>query len=96
MITTTSGRPVEFIIAPGSMHDNKVFKEFSLDLQEGLHLYSDSAYNDYEFEDLLSEAAKINLFVARKSNSKRPHKPWVNAWISYVRKKIETSFSKIT
>ncbi len=53
-------------------------------------------YNDYEFEDLLSEAAEIKLFVARKSNFRCPHKPWINAWISHIRKKIETSFSKIT
>ena len=45
---------------------------------------------------MLSEAAEIKLFVARKSNSKRPHKPWINAWISHIRKKIETSFSQIT
>lgn len=96
MITTKDGQPIEFIIAPGSIHDNKIFKEFNFDLEEGAYLYGDAAYNDYEFENLLAEAANIRLLVSRKSNSKRQHEPYVKAWISHIRKKIETSFSQIT
>lgn len=49
-----------------------------------------------KYEDLVNEASGINFLVMRKSNSKRPHKPWVSALISYARKAIETTFSRIT
>ena len=96
LISTTQGGPVEVIIAPGSYHDSTIFKQLNLDLPEGSTLYADSGYTDYAYEDLINEASGFNFFVARRSNSKRPHKPWVSAFISYARKSIETTFSKIT
>lgn len=95
MISTIQGEPIEIRIAPGSYHDSTIFKQFDLDLPEKSTLYADSGYTDYTYEDLINEASNINFLVARKSNSKRPHKPWVNALISYGRKAIETAFSKI-
>jgi hypothetical protein len=37
----------------------------------------------------------IRLLTARKANSKRPHKPWVEYLISISRKRIEDAFSDI-
>jgi hypothetical protein len=96
LIATAQGGPVEIIIAPGSYHDSTIFKQFNLDLPEGSALYADSGYTDYSYEDLINEASGINFLVARRSNSKRPHQPWISALISHARKSIETTFSKIT
>jgi Transposase DDE domain len=96
MISTIYGEPVEIHIAPGSYHDSRIFKQFDLDLPEGSNLYADSGYTDYEYEDFVNESSGFNFLVMRKSNSKRPHKPWVSALISHFRKTIETTFSKIT
>lgn len=95
MVTTQSGNPVEFIFAPGSHHDGRVFKCLQLDLPEGSTVYTDSAYTDYEYEDILKDA-NINILVARKSNSKKPHPGYIEYLISHFRKTIETSFSQIT
>lgn len=95
MVSTITGGPVEIIFAPGSQHDSVVFKRFDLDLPEGASLYGDAAYTDYTYEDLIKEAAGINFLVARKSNSKRPHEPWINYLLQHGRKTIETTFSKI-
>ena len=96
LISTIRGEPVEIRIAPGSYHDSTMFKQFDLDLPEESTLYADAGFTDYAYEDLINEASGINFLVARKSNSKRSHKPWVSALISYARKAIETTFSKIT
>lgn len=96
MIASTLGYPIEFIIAPGSFNDVKVIKDFEIDLPSGSILYGDAIYNDYEYEDLLKESMNIKLLVIRKTNSKRPHEPWITAMINHFRKNIETIFSKIT
>jgi len=96
LIATVNREPIEIKITPWSYHDITVFRQFDLDLPEGSTLYGDSGYTDYAYEDFINEASGINFLVARKSNSKRPHKPWVSALISYGRKTIETTFSAIT
>ena len=95
MITTIQGDPIEMIIAPGSYHDSTIFKQFQLDLPEKSYLYADSGFTDYKYEDLINDASGINFLVARRSNSKRQHKPWISALISHSRKFIESTFSKI-
>ena len=96
MISTIKREPVEFIFTPGSYHDVVGFKQMDLNLPEGSILHGDAAYTDYEYEDLLKEGAQIELVAARKSNSTRPHKPWVNYLLQHARKSIETMFSQIT
>jgi len=96
MICTIKGEPIELVIAPGSYHDSTIFKQFDLNLPEGSFLYADSGFTDYNYEDLINEASGFNFFVMRRSNSKRPHMPWVSALITRGRKTIETVFSKIT
>jgi hypothetical protein len=65
-------------------------------LQDDSIVYGDSAYTDYYNEQICSEAADINLMIARKSNTKLPHEPWQNFLISDSRKRIETTFSQIS
>lgn len=96
MIATTKGEPVEFVLAPGSSHDAKVFKDLDLDLPENSTLYGDAAYNIYEQEDLLKEASKISLIPQRKKNSKRQFAQCVKFICDVNRKIVETTFSCIS
>ena len=92
LVTTATGKPVEFVLAPGSFADVRVFKGMNLDVPEGARPYADAAYTDYETEDLLRDVG-IELVAARKKNSKRPHPAWVEYVCSQTRKYVETTFS---
>lgn len=97
MIVTASGQPVEFILRPGAEADVSVFKDLNFDLPDNAECYADKAYNDYTFEDLLKEAARITFKPVRKKNSKRATDSYViTHYEQYRRKRIETSFSQIT
>ena len=96
MVTNKNGAPVEFSLAAGSESDIKIFKEMRLDLPAGSKSYADKAYNDYGHEDLVLEAADIQVIAQRKDNSKRKISPALNHILSVTRKKIETAFSCIT
>lgn len=96
MVSTINQEPVELIFAPGSVHDVKIFRSFNLDLPKESTIYTDSANTDYEYEDILKEAANITLFAARKENSKRKREPYIEFLIQQARKKVETTFSRIT
>jgi hypothetical protein len=96
LVTAEGGEPVEFFLEAGSTNDNPVFKGFELDLPAGSVLYADKQYNDYQYEDLLKEAASIEMKPLRKKNSKRPFAPYVEYIQQRMRKRIETSFSQIT
>ena len=50
--------------------------------------------NGYEEEDMLDDT-NLRLLVSRKSNSKQPHLPHIEYFISIIRKRIETVFSDI-
>lgn len=96
MIVTLSGGPTEFVIAPGSESDVKIFKQMHLNLPEGSVLYADKAYNDYTHEDLAREGAEIRIVVQRKENSKRKMSAALEYLMSSGRKRVETAFSGIT
>ena len=64
MITTSKGRPIEFIITPAST----AFKMMEISLPFGSVLYGDKAYTSYSFEDYLEEFEKIRLIPDRKVN----------------------------
>ncbi len=87
---------MEIVFSPGSYHDSTIFKNFDINLPKGSTLYGDSGFTDYDYEDLINETTGVKFLVARKSNSKRPHAPWVNYLLQHGRKKIETMFSMIT
>ena len=95
MITTKNREPVEFLFSPASMNDGKAFKDFELDLPKGSILYGDRAYTNYLYEKIVLDATGIDLKFARKSNSKKKHKPWIEYLINTARKGIETAFSNI-
>lgn len=96
IVSVNKGVPVEIIFTPGSENDMRAFKRFSLDIPEGSTIYGDRAYNNYEFEDFLSEHAEIRLIAQRRRNSKRPLLNELRYIQSRMRKKIETVFSQIT
>jgi len=94
MIVTVEGRPIEFILSPGSWADIKAFKRLDLDLPEGSTVYGDKAYTDYEEEDFLSE---LNIVLAsqRKENAKRQYGGCMKYLIDCKRKIVETTFGQI-
>ena len=96
IVITSTGEPVEFILAPGAMNDCRVLKQFDLDLPSGSTIYADKGYNDYGYEDLIKEAADISLNPLRKKNSKRPIACWSSFLRKYFRKRVETVASQIT
>lgn len=92
MVVTSRGQPVEFILRPGSEHDIKAAKLFTLNLFNNAKVYADKGYTDYKFEDYLKKERNIYLIPQRKINAKRSS-------LMYQRKKrkiIETAFSLIT
>lgn len=96
LLITATGQPVEFVLAPGSQADIRAFRSLPLDLPAGSEVYADPAYEDYVWEETLSEMADITLTVQRKKNSKRPHPGWVQYICEQKRKRVETTFSQIT
>jgi hypothetical protein len=94
MLVTIDGKPIEFILSPGSCSDIKGFKRLDLDIPEGSTIYGDKAYTDYQEEDFLSEAG-IQLKPQRKENAKRQHSGCMNFLIDCKRKMVETAFSGI-
>ena len=94
MIVTVDGRPVEFILSPGSCSDVKAFKRLDLDLPKGATIYGDKAYTDYEEEDFLAESG-IDLKPQRKENAKRRYGGCMRYLIDCKRKMVETVFSGI-
>jgi len=95
IVVTKTGEPVEFILMPGSLNDCRVLKQFNLDLPQRSNIYADKCYNDYEYEDLLKEAADISLSPLRKKNSKRVIAPWSDFLRKSLRRCVETTASQI-
>lgn len=96
LVSADKGVPIEILFTPGSEHDMKAFKRFSIDIPEGSVIYGDKAYTDYEFEDFLMEHAEIQLIAQRRRNSRRPLRAELRYLQSRMRKRIETVFSQIT
>jgi hypothetical protein len=97
MTVTASGKPVEFLFAPGSESDLKVLKQQRFDLPDGSICYGDKIYNDYKYEDFLREIAGIILKPIRKKNSKRAEGDSIARRAArYTRKRAETTFSSVT
>jgi Transposase DDE domain len=96
VIATVDGIPVEFAMLPGCYHDIDGMKNMSFNLPEDSVVYGDSAYTDYNYEQICMDAEGIKLMIARKSNTKKPHEPWENFMIADSRKRIETTFSQIS
>lgn len=91
MIVTKDGRPIEFIIEPGSTHDMTIARVFNFDIPEGSKIHADKGYTDYEFEDYLELQRQIHFLAIRKSNAKRTDR----GTNTKIRKMVETAFSVI-
>lgn len=95
LLMTTSGLPVEVMLAPGSQADITAFRRLSLDLPASATIFADKGYLDQHEEALLDEAS-LHLVVPRRKNSKSPLPAWIDYIAQYKRKYIETVFSQIT
>ncbi len=96
LMVTGDNQPVDYFITAGSFHDSTAFQAMQLDLPEGSELYADSAYTDYEQEDLYAECDQIYLKTHRKKNSLRPDQPYEKFLKNTFRKPVEAVFSQIT
>lgn len=96
VLVTTEGIPVEYTFLPGSRHDSEALKQMPFNLAENSIIYADSGYTNYVIEDMLNDADKIELLVARKSNSTRKREPYIEYIIETMRKRVETTFSEIS
>jgi Transposase DDE domain len=95
LMVTKDGQPVECFLTPGSFSDVRALKTFRFDVPNGSYVYADKAYNDYEIEDVLVEAADIRLSPIRKKKSTRAVPPYITYVQHYHRKMIETVGSLI-
>jgi hypothetical protein len=93
LLVTKDGQPVELFLTPGADSDVACLDLFDFDLPDGSEVYADRIYNDYLLEDVINETGTVRFEPLRKKNSKRPHPPWQRAWISFHRKRIETTGS---
>ncbi len=96
LIVTGDNEPVDYFITAGSFHDSTAFQAMHIDLPPGSELYADSAYTDYEQEDLYAECEQIYLKTHRKKNSLRSDQPWEKFLKKTFRKPVESVFSQIT
>jgi Transposase DDE domain len=95
LIVTKNGVPVELCFMPGSEHDIDGLRKMTVDLPGESIVYGDSAYTEYELEELFKETELIDLKISRKSNSLKPDKPWEAFIKTTMRKRIETTISEI-
>lgn len=94
LVMTTSGLPVEVMLAPGAEADISAFRRLPMDLPAGAHIFADTAYLDQHEEALLAEA-ELHLVAPRRKNSLAPLPAWVDYIARHERKRIETVFSQI-
>lgn len=95
MITSSKGKPIEFIITPASVADITALKVMEMDFAPGSVVYGDKAYTNYALEDYLAEIEGIRLIPDRKYNLKRQHPGCIRYLQSVLRKRIETTFSQL-
>lgn len=96
VITDSKGIPLDYYLTAGSVHDNTAFQSMPVDLPPKSQLYADSAYTNYDLEDLYAECEGVALLSERKSNSKKPDHPARAFLKKKYRKRIEVTFSEIT
>lgn len=95
VLCTAQGEPVEVFLMPGSVGDVSALRVLDFDLPKGSVVYCDSAFTEYETEDLLGEVLGIKLSPMRKKNSKRKEEPWIAYLQAVGRKRVETLGSMV-
>jgi len=96
VIASKDGCPLRVILCPGSEHDSVPFKVMDRSLPKGSEIYGDSAYLDYEHQDMLEEVEEVRLIAERKSNSLRPIDLHDYVNLKHIRKFIEGAFGVIS
>jgi len=96
LLTTASGQPIEFTLAPGAMADVRAVKLLEFPVEPGAIVYADKAYNDYQFDLLLEDALGIVFRPLRRKRSVLTPPGWLTYIIGHMRKRIESSFARIT
>ena len=76
-MVTKDGQPVECCLTPGSSSDGHARQTLRFDRPEGSCIDAAKAYNDYHVEDIMLEAAHVQLCPIRKKNSKRALPPYI-------------------
>ena len=94
LLMTTSGLPVELMLAPGAEADIAAFRRLGLGLPGEARIFADAGYLDQHEEALLQDV-DLHLVAQRRRNSKTPLPPWVSYIVKHERKRIETVFSQI-
>jgi len=95
LLITTTGLPVEVMLAPGAEADITAFKCLPLDLPHGARIFADAGYLDDPEQALLAEAGGVSLVAQRRKNCKRQLPPWLSFLAKHERKRVETVFSQI-
>lgn len=95
LLTTATGEPVEAFLTPGATADVTALGAYQFDLPENSTAYADSAFTLYDLEDVLHDAAAIELQPMRKCNSTRPYPAWIAYLQARGRKIVETAGSQI-
>lgn len=96
VLATFEGQPREFSISPASMHDLKAFQKMYLGtLPKRSAIFGDKAYTSQAFEEILLRSKDILLVAERRINSKRGQSIIYHRYGRKIRKRIETSFSKM-
>jgi hypothetical protein len=95
ILVAEHGEPVEFFLAPGSLHDATALGMYHFNQPEASLVSGDKAYNDYTKEDMMNQAG-ICLLPIRKDNSKRPSPAYIFYFTASVRKIVETTSSLIS
>ena len=95
MVVTGEGRPVEFFISEGSMHDVEGLRRLSLDLPEGSMLFADKAYLSADEERFFQQTARIRLISPKRSNAKVQLSAPLAYLCQSIRQIVETAFGEI-
>jgi len=96
ILTTHLGQPMKFFLSPASEHDLSALRKMYLGtLPKGATLFGDKAYTSKDFEDEML-AKNILIAAERRSNSSRGQSLIYHRFGKRIRKRIETTFSRIT
>lgn len=96
MLTTFQGNPKEFLFSPASTHDLTAFRQMYLgSIPNNSIIIGDKAYISAEFEAKLAKEG-LHLITDRKVNSRRGQSLIYHRYGRKIRKRIETTFSKIS
>lgn len=96
VLTTEDGFPVEIAFLPGSYFDSRFLNRMHFNLPKGASIFADSAFQDYQVEDISLQLDHCAWEVCRKKNTTRGDIYPIMLWKKTMRRQIETSFSQIT